>query len=69
MFKSRILQKKIDPKEESKHIMYLDANNLYGNAKSKFPRTSGFKWIDPKEFDSDNFTSNSLKRCVLKGDP
>ena len=48
--------------------MYLDANNLYGNAKSKFLRTSGFKWIDPKEFDSDNFTSNSLKRCVLKGD-
>ena len=31
-------------KQESKHVIYLDANNLYGYA-------SGFKWIDPKGFD------------------
>ena len=39
-----------DPKKESKHILYLDANNLYGYAMYKFLPTSGFKWIDPKEF-------------------
>ena len=40
--------KSYDPKQESKHIIYLDANNLYGYAISKFLPTSGFKWIDPK---------------------
>ena len=40
-----------DSKQESKHIIYLDANNLYGYAMSKFLATSLFKWLDPKEFD------------------
>ena len=35
---------------DSKHFIYLDANNLYGYAMSKFLPTTGFKWIDPKEF-------------------
>ena len=33
---------------------------------SKFPPTSGFKWIDPKEFDLNRYTSNSSKECVLE---
>ena len=55
-----------DPKEESKHIIHLDANNLYGYAISKFLPTSGFKWIDPKEFELNKYTINSSKRCVLE---
>ena len=39
------------PKEESKHTIYLDANDLYGYAMSEFLPTSRFKWIDPKEFE------------------
>ena len=35
--------KSYDPKQESKHITYLDANNLYGYAMSKFFPTSRFK--------------------------
>ena len=50
-----------DPKEESKHIIYLDAINLYGFAMSKFLPTSGFNWIDPKMFDLKKYTSNSSK--------
>ena len=42
--------KSYDPKQDSKHIIYLDANNLYDYAMSKFLPTSGFKWIDPKKF-------------------
>ena len=57
-----------DPKQESKHIIYLDANNFYGYAMSKFFPTSGFKWIDPKEFDLNKYTSNSSKGCVLEVD-
>ena len=43
--------KSYDPKQESKHITYLDANNSYGYPISKFVPTSGFKWIDPKEIE------------------
>ena len=59
--------KSYDPKQESKHI-YLDANNLYGYAMSKFLPTSGFKWINPKGFDLNKYTSNSSKGCVLEVD-
>ena len=60
--------KSYDPKQESKHIIYLDANNLYGYAMSKFLPISGFKWIDPKELDLNRYTSNSSKGCVLEVD-
>ena len=36
---------------KNQNIIYLDTNNLYGYAMSKFLPTSGFKWIDPKELD------------------
>ena len=60
--------KSYDPKEESKHMIYLDAKNLYSYAMSKFLPTSGFKWIDLKEFDLNKYTSNSSKGCVLEVD-
>ena len=40
-----------DPKQESKHIIYVKASNVYDYVMSKFLPTSGLKWIDPKEFD------------------
>ena len=40
--------KSYDPKQESKRIIYLDANNLYGYAMSKFLPTNDYKWIDPR---------------------
>ena len=60
--------KSYDAKQGSKHIIYLDANNLYGYAISKFPPTSGFKWINPSVFDLNKYTSNSSKKCVLEAD-
>ena len=57
-----------DPKQESKLIIHLEANNLYGYATSKFLPTNGFKWIDPKDFDSNKYSSNSSKGCVLEVD-
>ena len=58
--------KSYDPKQESKHFIYLDANNLYVYAMSKFLPTSEFKCIDPKEFDLNKYTSNSSNGCVLE---
>ena len=60
--------KSYDPKEESKHILYLDASNLDGYAMSKFLPTSGLKQVDPKDFDLNKYTSNSSKRCILEVD-
>ena len=57
-----------DPKQELEHIKYLDANNFYGYSMPKFLPTSCFKWIDPKEFNLNKYTSNSFKRCVLEVD-
>ena len=60
--------KSYNPKQESEHIIYLDANNLYGYAVSKFLPKSGFKWIDPKEFHLNKHTSNNSKGCALEVD-
>ena len=35
--------KSYDPKQESKHILYLDTNNLFGYAMPRFLPTNGFK--------------------------
>ena len=54
------------PKQESQYIVYLDTNSLYGYRMSKFLPTSGFKWIDLKEFDLNKYTSNSSKGCAFE---
>ena len=41
--------KEYDEKAPSKHIMYLDANNLYGWAMSQYLPTSNFKWMTDNE--------------------
>ena len=40
---NNIYLKSYDPKQKSKHIIYLDANNVYGYAMSKFLPTSLFR--------------------------
>ena len=35
-----------DPEKPNIHILYLDANNLYGWAMSQYLPTSGFRWVD-----------------------
>ena len=57
-----------DPKQKSKHIIYLDANNCYGYTMCKLLPKSGFKWIDSKKFDLNKYTSNISKGCILKVD-
>ena len=47
-------------KQESKHIIYSDEDHLYSYAMSKFLLTSELKWIGPKEFDMNKYTSNRL---------
>ena len=51
--------KSCDPRQESKHIIYLDANDSFGYVMYKFLPTSRFKWIDSKNFDSNKYRRNS----------
>ena len=60
--------KYFEPKQNPNHIIYLDTNNLYGYAMSKFLATSEYKWIYPEEFKLNKYTSNSFKRWVLEVD-
>ena len=60
--------KSYEPKEESKHIIYLVANNLHGYAVSKSIRTRGLIWIDLKEICLNINTGNSSKGCALEFD-
>ena len=60
--------KSYDLKQESNHIIYLEAHNLYGYAMSKFLPTGGLKQIDPKEFNLNKYTSNSSRGRVLEVD-
>ena len=60
--------KSYDPKQKSKHIIYVDTNNFYGYAMSKFLSTIGFKWTGPKEFDLNNYASNNSKWFVIETD-
>ena len=48
--------------------MYLDASSFYGYPKSQFLPTSGTKWVDPKDLDSNKNSSNSSRICVLEVD-
>jgi hypothetical protein len=40
-----------DPNRPQSHIMYWDANNLYGWAMSQCLPESGFRWLTPEEFE------------------
>ena len=46
-----------NPKQELQHIVYLDANNVYGYAISQFLSVGGFQLVDPKCFTEINITA------------
>ena len=52
-----------DPKKPNKHILYLDANNLYGWAMSKPLPHKNFKWIP-----DDELKDWKSKPCILEVD-
>ena len=58
-------EKEHDEKEPSKYIMYLDANNLYGWAMSKYLPTGGFRWLTKQEIE--DFNINQYKDSNEKG--
>ena len=49
-----------DSSKESKYIIYLNANNLYGWAMSQYLPYSAFKWLNKKEIG--DFCLNSISK-------
>ena len=64
--------KDYDKNKDSKYLMYLDANNLYGGAMSKKLPTHGFKWLSSGEME--NLFNNQIVQvweripCILEVD-
>ena len=57
-----------NPKLQSEHSISLDTNKLYGNLTSKLLPISRFKWIDPKDFEWNKYSSNTSKKYVSEVD-
>ena len=61
--------KKYNKNEPSKYITYLDANNLYGWAMSKYLPTGGFKWLQQIEgLNLNQYKEDSNKGLILEVD-
>ena len=55
-------------REPTKHLQYLDANNLYGWAMSQPLPTGGFRWVDDKPEDVSKLANYSEKGYLLEVD-
>ena len=63
--------KNYNEKEKSKHIIYLDANNLYGWGMSKYLPIGNFRWLTEKEINKINlatYKDDSNKGIILEVD-
>jgi hypothetical protein len=49
--KNRFMGDNYNPKKDPVHLLYIDANNLYGWAMSQFMPTGKFKWLSRSEID------------------
>ena len=59
--------KNYDSQKESSHIIYLDANNLYGWAMIQKLPTGDFRWIkSPEYINLDSYDENSSKGLILE---
>ena len=59
--------KEYDPKKESKYIMDLDVNNMYGWAMGRYLPYGGFKRVkNTDNFDANLISENSLCWYILE---
>ena len=56
------------PREPTRYLQYLDANNLYGWAMSQPLPTREFKWVDVKPDDVGKLSNSSEKGYILEVD-
>ena len=59
---------KLDPKECTSYLQYLDANNLYGWAMSQSLPTGGFRWVSIKPNEVRELATRTDKGYLLEVD-
>ena len=59
---------KYAPRESTRYLQYLDANNLYGWAMSQPLPTRGFHWVDIKPDEISHLANFSKKGYLLEVD-
>jgi hypothetical protein len=57
-----------NPKKPSSYLLRLDVNNLYGFSMNQFLPTGNFEFINPEDFDLENYTPNGEKGYFLEVD-
>ena len=67
---NKYMQKGFNKSIPSKYLMYVDANNLYGDAMSKKLPTHGFKWLTGGEMEKIYENRHNLNKipCILEVD-
>ena len=51
--------KSYDTNKPTSYIVYLDANNIFGHSKIQLLPTEIFDWVNPKDFNLDNYSNDS----------
>ena len=60
--------KSFDADKPTSHITYLDANNLYGHSTMQLLPTKLLDWINPKDFNLDNYSNDNSIGFFLEVD-
>ena len=56
---NNIFLKSYDTNKPTSYVIYLDANNLHGYFLIKLLPTEILDWVNPKDFNLDNYSKNS----------
>ena len=55
-------------KKPTLYVIYLEANNLYGDSRMQLPPTEILGWVNPKDNNLDSYSKDSPVGCFLQVD-
>ena len=61
-----IFLKSVDANKTTSYIIYLDANDLYGHSMMQLLPIEILDWVNPKDFNLDNYSNNNITNSTIK---